>query len=91
MNTDSDVFLLFLRRLCDRLTTEDRQWKQNTVVLVDGATYHRSDAVREFLRKSKVRAVLSVPYSYETAPIELFFSLLKRTNLNPARLKTGKK
>ncbi len=43
VNTDTDVFLLFLKRLHDKLTTEDRHWKQHTVLQVDGATYHKSE------------------------------------------------
>ena len=91
VNTDTDVFLLFLKRLFDKLTTEERTWKENTVVLVDGASYHQSEQVRNFIRQTKVKAVLSAPYAYDGAPIEMFFHLLKRTNLNPDRLKVGKK
>ena len=91
VNTDSDIFMLFMKRLMDKLTSEDRSWRTNTVLLIDGAPYHRSDTVRDFLRKSKAKVVLSAPYSYEAAPVELFFSMLKRTNLNPSRVSTGKK
>ena len=91
VNTDTDVFLLFLKRLFDKLSFEDNSWKKNTVILVDGASYHHSEPVRDFICKAKVTFILSAPYSYETAPIELFFHLLKKTNLNPNRLATGKK
>ena len=91
VNTDSDVFLLFLRKLFDKLTSEDRSWKENTVILIDGASYHHSDSVRGYIHKAKVKAVLTAPYSYDGTPIEMFFHLLKKTNLNPNRLSTGKK
>ena len=91
VNTDTDVFLLFLKKLFDTLSAEDRTWKNNTVIVVDGASYHASEPVRDFICKARVTFVLSAPYSYETAPIELFFHLLKRTNLNPNRKSTGKK
>ena len=91
VNTNTDVFLLFLKRLCDKLTTEDKNWKQNTVMLVDGASYHSSDPVREFISKSKIMVILSSAYSYDGAPVEMFFHLLKMTNLNSKRLATGKK
>ena len=90
-NTDANVFVLFLKGLFDKLSSEDRHWKSKTLILFDGAKYHLSGSVKDFLVKSKVKAILSAPYSYDTAPIELFFSLLKRTNLNPNRLSSGKK
>ena len=91
MNTDSDVFLLFLKRLADKLTSEDKAWKNDTVMLIDGAAYHSSEPVRQFISKSKIKVVLSSPYSYDGAPVEMLFHLLKMTNLNSNRLSTGKK
>jgi hypothetical protein len=35
--------------------------------------------------------VISGPYGYEIAPIEMFFAQLKATNLNPEGVPTGKK
>ena len=35
--------------------------------------------------------LLVAPHGYSASPIELFFSLLKRTNLNEDRLALGKK
>ena len=35
--------------------------------------------------------LLVAPHGYSASPIELFFSLLKRTNLNENRLPLGKK
>ena len=35
--------------------------------------------------------LLVAPHGYSASPIELFFSLLKRTNLNEDRLTLGKK
>jgi hypothetical protein len=31
------------------------------------------------------------PYSYDVCPCELFFALLKSTDINPRQLATGKK
>ena len=91
VNTDERVFLLFLRKLFDKLSKEERSWKENTIILIDGASYHHTDNVRDFISKTGVKVVLSAPYSYEGAPIEMFFHLLKSTNLNPNRISTGKK
>ena len=42
-NTDSDVILSFLRRLDIMLSIETPDWKENSIVLLDGAKYHTSD------------------------------------------------
>ena len=39
VNTDSRVFCLFLSSLARKLTKEDRNWRDNTVILCDGARY----------------------------------------------------
>jgi len=39
----------------------------------------------------KVKAMISGPYGYDIAPIEMLFSALKSTNLNPELIRTGKK
>jgi len=38
-----------------------------------------------------VEVIYSGPYSYSAAPIELLFAALKRGELNPDQLATGKK
>ena len=43
VNTDSNVFTLFLKRLFDKLSQEDRSWKSKSIILYDGAKYHVSD------------------------------------------------
>jgi hypothetical protein len=35
--------------------------------------------------------LISGPHSYDAAPCELWFSLFKRVNINPRRVKTGKR
>lgn len=39
VNTDHRVFCVFMRYLVERLTAEDKNWRANTVVLLDGAKY----------------------------------------------------
>ena len=47
--------------------------------------------MRERLARMDVPTILSGPYSYSTAPVELVFAALKLGELNPERLPTGKK
>ena len=37
------------------------------------------------------RVIISAPYSYSTAPVELAFAFLKKGDLNPEQQKTGKR
>jgi hypothetical protein len=59
--------------------------------LLDGASYHKSDETQKAMKRLGLRAVISAPYSYQTAPIELFFAFFKRTDINPDKQSTGKK
>ena len=47
--------------------------------------------MREYLRKLGVEVVLSGPYSYAAASIVCLFSGLKRGELNPERMPTGRR
>ena len=47
------------------------------MILIDGAKYHTNEITRNTLKRLKIKVIFSAPYSFETAPIELFFSLLK--------------
>ena len=76
-NTDSDVILSFMRRLEIMLSIETPDWKENSVVLLDGAKYHTSEQTREVLKKLGIPTIYSAPYSYSTAPIEHLFGGFK--------------
>ena len=41
--------LMFLSRLANLLSQEDKDWRENTVWLLDNAPYHRSREVKEHL------------------------------------------
>ena len=66
-------------------------WPSHTVFLFDGARYHTSEEMREYLRKLQVEIIYSEPYSYSAAPIELLFGALKNGEINPVKEPTGKR
>ena len=76
-NTDSDVMLMFMSRLADLLTHEQKDWRDNTYWLLDNAPYHKSKEVRKHLLNLGVKVILSGQYAYGSAPIELFFNYYK--------------
>jgi hypothetical protein len=90
-NTNSNTILLFIRGLVKQLNESNRHWRRNTFIYWDGAAYHQSTTTLKLLRDLQVPIMVSGPHSYEAAPCELWFSLFKRVNINPRKLKTGKR
>ena len=41
-NTDSDVIITFLQYLIKRLDLDTPGWQENTVILIDNASWHNS-------------------------------------------------
>ena len=83
--------LVFLIYLVKQLDLEIPSWREETIILLDGARYHTGSKIREYLRKLEIEVIWSAPYSYSTAPIELLFGALKFGELNKDNKETGKK
>ena len=73
------------------LELEDPNFREKTVLQFDGATYHRSAETRNSLSNTGVKTMISGPYGYEIAAVEMLFAGIKSTNLNPEMIMTGKK
>lgn len=50
-NTDSDVMAAFLKHLSKTLDLEDIDWRENTVLLWDNASYHSSAETMSVIRR----------------------------------------
>ena len=83
-NTDSDTFMLFMRYLVERLDQETPGWQEDSVILLDNASYHVGKQAREYFRKMQIPIMYTAPYSYSASPIETLFSMLKLGELNEA-------
>ena len=83
--------LAFLQHFILVLDEEDAAWREDTIILLDGARYHTGEEIREYIHKMRLQIIWSAPYSYSAAPIELLFGGLKFGKLNPDRLATGKR
>ena len=46
---NGSTFILFLVKLCEHLNSVDPVWRENTILLLDNAPYHRSKVVMEKL------------------------------------------
>ena len=81
---------IFFHKLVSVLNKERKNWRENTVVLLDGAAYHTAPAILKVFQDLRIPVLFTGPHSYDAAPIELFFAAFKRENINPNRIKTGK-
>ena len=76
-NTDADTMSLFILHLVRQLDNDIPGWKDDSVMLLDNASWHKGDEIIEVLRDLKIPLMFSAQYSYSSAPIELMFSGLK--------------
>ena len=83
--TNSITFLLFIVKLCQHLTAIDKNWRTNTIFMIDNAAYHRAAFTKEKLNALKVPLMYLGPYHFKMAPIEFFFSIIKNHDLNPLK------
>ena len=82
---------LFLRDLVTQLTEEDRRWRRNTLIFWDGAAYHQSNETRKLLAELQVPLMISGPHSYDASPCELWYAYFKMVDINPRKVKCGKR
>jgi len=78
VNTDTEVMALYLTELIKQLDVQDRNWRENSVLFLDNASYHSSPATRQQLAFLRAPVIYSGPYSYMSAPCELFFAHFKK-------------
>lgn len=91
VNTDTKIFCLFMQKLANKLGQQDKRWRDNTIILIDGAKYQTNKESVSYMMALGFRVCISAPYSYASSPIEYAFGYFKSVDLNPSKLKTGKK
>lgn len=90
-NSNSQVMDIFFRYLDQKLEKERKGWKKNTVVIIDNAPYHTSEATLKSFENMKLPIMFTGPHSYDASPCELFFTQFKSVDINPRHLPMGKK
>ena len=89
-NTSSETFRIFIRELVKCLDDDAPRWRENSLLMIDGAAYHTSSHTMELFRELDVPLVVTAPYSYDASPIEFYFATFKRGSLNPNNLPMSK-
>ena len=104
-NNDSRTMELFFKNLALKLDSEDARWRENTVILLDNvstiysspdliflqASYHTSAAAYDMMAALQLPVIFTGAHSYDASPIEKWFAHFKRADVNPRRIKTGKR
>ena len=91
VNTDTNVMRLYLTQLAIELERDRPNFRKETILLLDGASYHKNKEIQDHLRRLGLQVIYTGPHSYDASPCELFFAALKSGDLNPDDLPTGKK
>jgi transposase len=89
-NTNTKIMEIFLQQLARKLDSESDSWRSQTVWLWDNAPWHANSSMLKFLERMEVQVLYTAPHSFAASPIELLFSAMKATDINPDKLKTGK-
>jgi len=82
-NSNSKTTCRVVEKLVAILDEEDPNWREHSLLMLDGARYHKTAQVKHLLKQYHVPTLYVSPYSPHLCPIELFFSQLKRGDLNP--------
>ena len=59
--------------------------------MLDNVAIHATKEVKDFMAFHRMKVAYTAPYSYASSPCELVFAGLKKGELNPESLSTGKK
>ena len=90
-NTNNKVIEIYLHALVKKLDTERPSWREDTVIMWDNAPYHTSASTLKVLKDLRIPVIYTGPYSYDASPCELWFAHFKKKDVNPQRVKTGKR
>ena len=88
---------LFFSELIRTLDDLRPGWKKTHVLLIDGASYHRSKKILKFFENHQLPIIYTGSYSYDAgtcllfvhnlllfiAPAELFFASFESADINP--------
>jgi transposase len=78
VNTDQYVKMLFLTELANHLDIERPEWRTDTIILMDNASYNKGDDITLHIERLEIPTIFSGPYAFDSCPIELFFAYFKK-------------
>lgn len=84
------MFQLFLFELIEVFDKKNANWRNESVILLDNAAYHTSKSTLKMIQDLEIPVLFLGPYSYLMAPIELYWGIFKKMDLNPNEIPTSK-
>ena len=72
------ILIKFLQELQIFLTSKIQTQIRNWLIIVDNASIHRCKAIKSFIKQENLSIAYIPPYSPEMAPVEKYFSVLKK-------------
>ena len=82
---------MFFCRLIKHFNRFKRNWRSNTIFMLDNASYHKGQFIQRCFLELKICVMYLGPYQFNMAPVENFFSYVKSRNLNPFDTRCEKK
>ena len=80
-----------MHNLVKLLDLDNEDWRESTVIVLDGATIHRGWEARKMYAALRLPVMIAGPYGYDAAVVEKLHAFLKLGDLNPGNLSTGKR
>jgi Asp-tRNA(Asn)/Glu-tRNA(Gln) amidotransferase C subunit len=90
VNTDKEVKSMFLTHLAEELDKDRPGWREDTVILMDNASYNKNDVTIGTIRKLGMPVMFSASYSYDACPVERHFGYFKQAVILQANKASGK-
>lgn len=90
-NSNAKIMEIYFKDLVRKLDQERRDWRVDTLILLDNAPYHTAQPIMKLYKELSLPVCFTGPHSYDAAPCELMFSAFKSADINPARLPMSKK
>jgi hypothetical protein len=90
VNTDSEIKVLFLIDLAAKLDSDRPDWRSDTIILIDNASYNASSYTTKCIRKLGLPVMFSAPYSYDASAVERHFGYFKQAVILDKTQSSGK-
>ena len=81
---------MMLHELCNSLDLDKPDWRDTSIILMDNASYNKTDETKEYIKKLRMPIIFTGKYSYDACPVELFFGYFKQALIFDQDTPTGK-
>ena len=73
-NSNQNIMECFFRQLVQKLDKDHIGWRENTILLLDNASYHKGTNILKLYESLRIPIMFTGPHSYDAVPCELFFA-----------------